>query len=77
MSKGRSPWFWNTAVLVWLVLMLLTIVLTGYATRAVDWYRHSSKQNNPVPNTLIVQMAEIPIAPLSKSGAELRRIGLL
>jgi hypothetical protein len=49
MSKGRSPWFWNTAVLVWLVLMLLTIVLTGYATRAVDWYRRSSKQKTLCP----------------------------
>jgi hypothetical protein len=66
MSKGHSPWFWNTAVLVWLVLMLLTIVLTGYATRAVDWYRRSSKQNNPVPNTLIVQWRKF-LLPLSRN----------
>jgi hypothetical protein len=49
MSKSRPPWFWNTPVLLWLVLLLLALVLSSYASRAVDWYRLSSKQNNPVP----------------------------
>jgi hypothetical protein len=48
MSESRPPWFWNTPVLLWLVVLLLSIVLSGYASRAVDWYR-SSGQNNPMP----------------------------
>jgi hypothetical protein len=32
MSKRRVPWFWNTAVLAWL---LMGVVLAGYAFRAL------------------------------------------
>jgi hypothetical protein len=35
MSKRRSPWFWNTAVLARLAWLLLAVVFAVYAGRAL------------------------------------------
>jgi hypothetical protein len=40
MSKRRTPWFWNTAVLARLAWLLLAVVFAAYASRALtDWGR--------------------------------------
>jgi len=35
MSKRRPPWFWNTAVLARLAVLLLGAVLAAYALQAL------------------------------------------
>jgi hypothetical protein len=44
MSKRRTPWFWNTAVLARLAWLLLAVVFAAYASRALtEWGRPGSR----------------------------------